>query len=545
LTLTTHNQMKRLIQFLVTVMALSGCQSLSKKNPADVITYTNIEKHIAELSADKYLGRMPMSQTEPAVIGYISEQMKEIGLEPASHGSFFQEVPILKVTSKISPFLTFTTPAGKVEIPKIADYISFSRKMEPEMTLGGSEVVFAGFGIVAPEYQRNDFAGIDVKGKTILIFVNDPGYGTEGPYFKGNTMTYYGRWTYKFEEAARQGAKACFIIHETGPAGYGWNVVSNSGETTKLYLQPADGYQSRCSFEGWISYGYAAKLFAGCGLDIAEVKKKAVSPDFKPFTLPAKASAWIRNSYSSGVSRNVCGMIRGKDRPEEAVVYTAHWDHLGVGRPVNGDSIYNGAIDNTTAVSWMLEIARAFKAGNQPERSVLFLSVTGEESGLLGSEYYTEHPLFPLPNTVACINTDGILFCGEFNDVTIIGKGLSELDGWVEKEAAKQGRYLTEEMFPEKGAFFRSDHFPFARRGVPVIYALGAKDAKKLGPEKTKEFVINQLKTIYHTPKDEYQPGRDDLSGVVKEAILMYHVGNDLANSTVFPSWNKGAEYSR
>jgi Zn-dependent M28 family amino/carboxypeptidase len=275
------------------------------------------------------------------------------------------------------------------------------------------------------------------------------------------------------------------------------------------------------------------------------VKKKAVSPDFKPFIMPVKASAWIKNSFGSGVSHNICGMIRGKKRPDEVLVYTAHWDHLGVGRPVNGDSIYNGAIDNTTAVSWMLEIARAFKAGTTPERSLLFLSVTGEESGLLGSEYYTENPLFPLSKTVACMNTDGIMFCGEFNDVTIIGKGLSELDQWVEKEAVKQGRYITGDQFPEKGAFFRSDHFSFAKKGVPVIYAQGASDAKKLGPEKTKEFVINQLKTVYHTPQDEYRPGRDDLSGVVKDAVLMYHVGNDLANSAAFPLWNKDAGYSR
>ena len=537
--------MKKSILLCLIITSIISCQSGKQKDLSGVITYTNIEKHIAELSSDKYLGRMPMSSTEPAVVEYIASQMKEIGLEPANQGSFFQEVPILKVTSKISPYLIFKTPDGNLEVPKMTDYVSFTRKMEEVLSLENSEVIFAGFGITAPEYNRNDFDGVDVKGKTILVFINDPGYGTEGPYFKGNTMTYYGRWTYKFEEAARQGAKACFIIHETGPAGYGWNVVSNNGETTKLYLQPEDGYQNRCSFEGWISYSSAAQLFARCGLDIEEVKKQSVSPAFKPFSLPVTVSATIKNQFETGISRNVCGVIKGKTRPDEAVVYTAHWDHLGVGKAIRGDSIYNGATDNASAISWMLEIARAFKAAPQTERSVLFISPTGEESGLLGAVYYCEHPFFRLDKTVACINTDVLLFAGEFNDVTLTGSGYSGLDQWVEAEAKRQGRYIANDPNPENGMFFRSDHFPFVKRGVPAIFAKGYSDAKKLGPVKTKELIAEYWKNIYHTPGDEYKPERDDLSGLVKDAYLMYNVGYRLANSAVFPAWKEGSEFRR
>ncbi len=530
---------------LLAAIGLLGCKSDPVKRGNEAITYAQIEKHIAILSADENLGRMPMTFTEPAVTGYIAGEMKSIGLEPAHNGSFFQEVPVLKVTSSISPMLSLTTPAGKLDIPKMDGYVSFTRKMKETLTLDNSEVIFAGFGITAPEFKRNDFRGVDVRGKTILVFVNDPGFGSEGDYFRGNTMTYYGRWTYKFEEAARQGAKACFIIHETGPAGYGWNVVSNNGETTKLYLEPEDGYRDRCDFEGWISHDMAREIFSRCGMDLDSVRKLAVSPDFRPFSLPLTASAWIKNRFETGTSRNVCGMIRGKVRPEEVIVYTAHWDHLGTGSVVNGDSIYNGATDNASAVAWMLEIARAFKSGPAPQRSLLFLSVTGEESGLLGSEYYTGHPFFAMNKTVACINTDVLLFLGEFNDVTLTGSAYSELDKWVVKRARVQHRYLADDPNPENGMFFRSDHFPFVKKGVPAIFAKGYSDARKLGPEKTKELIAEYWRSVYHTPRDEYHPGRDDLGGVVQDARLMYMVGFDLANSDDWPAWNSSSEFSR
>ncbi|HOF54379.1 MAG TPA: M28 family peptidase [Prolixibacteraceae bacterium] len=531
--------------FLLLLAMMYGCNRASIVKPGDVIIYSNIEKHVRVLSDDNFRGRMPGSPEEPDIIGYIAGQMKEIGLEPANGGSYFQEVPMLKVTGASSPFLVFETPGGRVELEKQTDYVSFTRKMEELITLDASEVVFAGYGIVAPEYGRNDFEGIDVKGKTILVFVNDPGYGASGEYFKGNEMTYYGRWTYKFEEAARQGARACFIIHEAGPAGYGWNVVSNNGETTSLYLMPDNGYADRCGIEGWISLSSAERLFQACGMELSAVKEQARNPDFRSYILPVTATASLRNRFDSTVSNNVCGIIRGKSRPGEVVVYTAHWDHLGVGTPVDGDSIYNGATDNASAVSWLLEIARAFKSGDQPERSLLFLSPTGEESGLLGSSWYTGHPFFAMDSTVACINTDVILFLGAFRDVALTGYGYSDLDRLVEKVAASLGRYVVADPNPENGMFFRSDQFPFVKKGVPAIFAKGYTDAVKLGKDKTAEMIADYWKLVYHTPQDEYHPDRDDLTGLVDDARLFYLVGNELANATEWPAWNPGSEFGK
>ena len=528
---------------LLTCIYLGSCSLVKNNLGENAIQYKNIEKHIAELSSDRYMGRMPMSSTEGITVDYIAAQMKEIGLEPANGGSFFQEVPLLAVNSKISNTLDFNTPKGLLKFEKLVDYVTFSRKMEAQQSLDHSELVFAGFGITAPEFGRDDFQGMDLTGKTILIFVNDPGYGTSDPYFKGNTMTYYGRWTYKFDEAARRGAKGCLIIHETGPAGYPWKVVANNGETTKLYLKPENDYQDRRAFEGWISKTAAEQLFAACGMNFQDAKKMAVQKDFKPVVLPVKVSGWMKSSFETNISRNVCGLIRGSKRPDEVVVYTAHWDHLGVGTVVNNDSIYNGATDNASAVAWMLEIARGFKNGAAPERSVLFLSVTAEESGLLGSGYYAEHPFFPMNKTVTVINTDVMLFMGKFKDVMLTGSGQSELDEWVRSEAEKQGRYIAPDPNPDNGMFFRSDQFPLVKQGVPAIYAKGYVDAEKYGKAETMKIVDRYWKETYHSPFDEFHPETDDLNGIVEDAKLLYHVGTNLANSEAWPGWNEGSEF--
>ena len=534
--------MKNLL-LLLSIILTCSCHTVNKYAGQETILYKNIEKHIAELSSDRYLGRMPMSSTEGITIDYIAAQMKEIGLEPANKGSYFQEVPLLAVNSKISQTLDFETPKGSLRLNKLVDYVTFSRRVEPEQSLDKSELVFAGFGITAPEYGRDDFQGMDLKGKTILVFVNDPGYGKTDDYFKGNTMTYYGRWTYKFEEAARRGAKGCLIIHETGPAGYPWQVVRNNGETTKLYLKTDDGYKERCAFEGWISLSSAEQLFTACGMSLDQAKKMAVQKDFKPVILPVKVSGAMKSTFETNVSRNVCGLIKGSKHPDEVIVYTAHWDHIGVGTPVKNDSIYNGATDNASAVSWMLEIARAFKSVPAPDRSILFVSVTSEESGLLGSSYYVEHPFFPMSKTVACINTDVMLFLGTFKDVMLYGSGQSQLDEWVKKAADNQGRYLAPDPNPENGMFFRSDQFPFVKKGVPAIYAKGYVEAEKYGKTETLKKIDQYWKQTYHSPFDEYNPATDDLSGVVEDAKLLYQVGTDLANSPEWPTWNEGSEF--
>lgn len=536
--------MKYFSLFIV-LISLGGCLSSNQPDGSEAIQYANIEKHIVELSDDKHQGRMPMSETEQGVIGYIADQMQEIGLEGAINGSYFQEVPILKVSSRISPTLDFSTPNGVIKLKKLTEYVSFSRKVQEEMVLENSEVIFAGFGINAGDFGRNDFDGVDVRGKTILVFVNDPGFGTDSAYFRGNEMTWYGRWTYKFEEAARQGAKACFIIHETAQAGYPWEVAANNGETTKLYPSPVDGNRDRCDFEGWLHLDAARRLFESCGINLDDVKKQAISPDFKPFALPLTVSGWMKNQFETGVSHNVCGMIRGTDRPDEALVYLAHWDHLGVGTVVKGDSIYNGATDNASAIAWMLEIARAFKAGPPPKRSVLFISPTAEESGLIGAEHYVAHPAVPMDKTVAVINSDVILFLGEFRDINLTGAGYSTLDELVAEEAAKLGRYVSQDPNPENGMFFRSDHFPFVKRGVPAVFAKGYTDAVKLGKEKTLEAIANYWATVYHTPQDEYVAQRDDLTGLVNDAVLFYKAGRRLTEEGIWPEWKEGSGFGR
>jgi Zn-dependent M28 family amino/carboxypeptidase len=536
--------MKNNLIFL-SLVYLSSCSDSNKEAGAEVIQYKNIEKHIVELSSDRYMGRMPMSDAEGLTVDYIAGAMKSIGLEPANNGSYFQDVPLLAVNSKISETLDFDTPKGVLKFQKLTDYVTFSRRMEGEQTLDHSGIVFAGFGITATEYGRDDFQGMDMTGKTIVVFVNDPGYGTSETSFKGNTMTYYGRWTYKFEEAARRGAKGCLIIHETGPAGYPWKVVSNNGETTKLYLKPENRYQDRCPFEGWISQIAAEQLFASCGMSLDQARRMALKRDFKPVVLPAKVSGWMKSRFTMNISRNVCGLIRGTKHPDEVIVYTAHWDHLGVGAPVNNDSIYNGATDNASAVAWMLEIARGFKSGPPPERSVLFLSVTGEESGLLGSSWYADHPFFPMGKTVACINSDVLLFLGKYKDVTLTGSGQSELDEWVRKSAEKQGRYVAPDPNPENGMFFRSDQFPLVKKGVPAIYAKGYTNAEKLGKEETLKALDRYWKKTYHTPFDQFNPLTDDLNGIVDDARLLFHVGYDLANSASWPSWNGNSEFKK
>ena len=534
--------MKNVILCLLTILSIS-CSYLLKNSGEDAILYKNIGKHISILSSDKFTGRMPTTGAEKLTTDYISSQMKEIGLEPANNGSYFQEVPLLSVSSKLANSLDFETPKGTLKLSKLTEYVAFSRRMEEELSLNQSQLIFAGFGITAPEYNRDDFQGMDLTGKTILVFVNDPGYGTNDTYFKGNTMTYYGRWTYKFEEAARRGAKGCLIVHETGQAGYPWQVVRNNGETTKLYLNPENGNKDRCAFEGWISKSSAEQLFSACGLSFEQAKQMALQKDFKPQILPVKVSGKMFNHFETKTSKNVCGLIRGSKRPDEAIVFTAHWDHLGIGTKVNGDSIYNGATDNASAVAWMLEIARAFKTAQPVERSVLFISVTCEESGLLGSGYYAEHPFFPMNKTVACINTDVMLFLGKFKDVMITGSGQSELDEWVNREAVKQGRYLAPDPNPENGMFFRSDQFPFVKQGVPAIYAKGYVDAVKYGKVETMKIVDKYWKETYHTPSDEYHPETADLSGIVEDAKLLYQVGTNLANSSAWPAWNKDSEF--
>lgn len=523
---------------------LTSCTSNYIDEAEQAIKYKDIEKHIAVLSGDDFMGRKPFTEGEDLTLAYLKREFQRIGLEPPVDGSYFQEVPLVEVNGKFGD-LHIKSADNELVLKPYDDFVVFSRRIEEEINLENTEMVFAGYGIVAPEYNWNDYQGIDVKGKIAVVIVNDPGYGSDNKtLFNGNAMTYYGRWTYKYEEAARQGAAGCLIIHETGPAGYPWSVVRNGVVGGKLYLQPEDGYKNRCSIEGWLTNASAQKLFEQAGLNFEAELIKAKRSEFQSFELPINASVSLKQHFKYDISKNVLGLIRGTDLADEVVIYTAHWDHLGIVDPIDGDSIVNGATDNASAVSWMLEIAEAFKQlKEKPRRSILFISVTAEESGLLGSSYYVENPLFPMGKTAAVFNTDVILFLGKFKDVTITGYGQSELDDYVARAAELQGRYAMGDLNPENGMYYRSDHFPFAKAGVPAMFGKGYSHHAKKGKDWTLEQIDNYWKNTYHKPSDEYHPERDNLDGLVDDAKLFFRVGVEISMDDYFPQWKDGSEF--
>jgi Zn-dependent M28 family amino/carboxypeptidase len=405
-------------------------------------------------------------------------------------------------------------------------------------------VVFVGYGIVAPEYNWNDYAGVDVRGKTVLMLVNDPGYATgDSALFTGRAMTYYGRWTYKFEEAARQGAAAALLIHETGPAGYPWAVVQGSWSGPQFTLANEQQNMDRCALEGWLTYEAAQRLLRLAGRDLEQLKAAAAQPGFRALPLGLQLSAALESTVRQVQSRNVLALLPGQKQPDEVVIYTAHWDHLGVNPSLAGDSIYNGALDNATGTAGLLALAHAFTTlPEPPARSVLFLAVTAEEQGLLGSTYYATHPVFPPAKTVAVLNMDGLNVLGPMRDVTVIGYGLSDLDDYAQAAAAAQGRYLRPDPEPEKGYYYRSDHFSFARIGIPALYLDAGIDHVVHGTEWTLKRRAEYVAQHYHKPSDEYNPSWD-LHGAVDDLRLLFHIGYQLANSTDFPNWREGTPF--
>ena len=426
------------------------------------------------------------------------------------------------------------------------DYVIRTENTDPLISLSSDEVIFAGFGIVAPEYNWNDYAGCDVKGKVVLVMVNDPGYGSgDSTLFKGNTMTYYGRWTYKFEEAARQGAKACLVIHNTKAASYPFSVVQNGFGGVHLILDTRnDKSEYRCPVEGWISEDAAKKLFMAASGDTS-LLLTAHHKGFRaiPLNLKVKTSMRLTSVYNK--SKNVIAKITGNRRPDEYIIYTAHWDHFGIGKPdETGDSIYNGAVDNASGTAAMLEIARAFKSlKNKPERTIIFLSVTGEEQGLLGSDYYVHHPIYPVRNTVANINMDGFKVNGKTKDVVIDGAGQSDLEDYLKKEAEGQGRYIAPETHPEAGYYFRSDHFNFAKVGIPALNVGGGIDLVEGGKETGIKLADEYNEKYYHHPSDEFDPVRWKLDGTMEDIQLFFLLGKRLAFETTWPKWKQGSEF--
>lgn len=510
---------------------------------SDTISKEGLIKHIQTLSSDEFQGRSPDSEGEEKTINYLKQQFQSLGLKPGNGESFFQKVPLVKITSDHDEHMKVTGDQSSLEFAFKDEMVANTRRMVDSVTLENSELVFTGYGIVAPEYNWNDYEGLDVSGKTVVVLVNDPGYATEDPeVFNGKAMTYYGRWTYKYEEASRQGAAGIIIVHETGPAGYPWEVVRNSFSGPQFLMEAEDDNMSRTIIEGWISTETAEKLFSEAGFDFTNQKKRALESDFTPVHLDLKASYSIRNtSIENSLSHNVLAELPGSERPDEYIVYSAHWDHFGVDDEGN---IYNGARDNATGLAAMLEVARAFSAlPDGPKRSVLFLPVTAEERGLLGSDYYATHPVKPLNKTVAVINMDALNIWGPTKDITVIGYGNSELDEYVEAVAEEQGRSVRTDPEPEKGLFYRMDHFSFAKQGVPALAAEHGADHVEHGEEWMLDTIDEWTAENYHKPSDMYDPEEWDLTGAVEDTKMYFLVGYKLAQEDTFPNWREGTEF--
>jgi Zn-dependent M28 family amino/carboxypeptidase len=541
--------MKNYLILLFIILLPTACITKEKdfRNAVKSISIPDLENSVSELGSDRFMGRKPFTEGEEITVNYLAEQLRLIGFKPAFNDSYFQEVPMVEIRSSINgvtitkssnTISTFSTPDEAAIISPIQD---------KEITVSNSEIVFAGFGIVAPEYGWNDYADLDVKGRTVIVMINDPGlYAGDSSFFKGREMTYYGRWTYKYEEAARQGAEGIIIIHETEGAGYTYAVPRKSSITSRFYLNKNENNQALCRFTGWLSAQAADKLFAGCGLNITKLRLDACKKGFRGFPLKMQISLTIRNTVKYNNSRNVGGILKGRKRPGESIIYTAHWDHFGIGEPENGDSIYNGAVDNGTSMAWALAIGKAFsRLKRKPERSAIILFPTSEEQGLIGSIYYTEHPVLPMEQTVACINNDLLLPIGRMKDVMITGYGQSELDDFVEKTASAQGRYVVKDPNSHTGMYFRSDHFAFAAKGVPSLYARGNIDSREFGKEwtasKEKEYIENR----YHRPADNYEPENWNFEGIAEDAVLAFNIGYDLAISDYFPKWKAESEFKQ
>ncbi len=533
---------------VVALIVNGGCSPENEQNSVETlldsaITEPDLQEHIQTLASDEFEGRMPFTEGEKKTIQYLENAFKTTGLEPGNGDSYFQAVPLVEIEAMPAETMTIEGSDESVELDYREDFVALTRRVTDRVEIDNSELVFCGFGIVAPEYDWNDYEGVDMTGKTAVVLVNDPGFGTsDSTFFKGNTMTYYGRWTYKYEEAARQGAEGVVIIHNTAPAGYAWNVVQSSWTGKALYLKSEDGNQSRCAFEGWISQQSARQL-----MEMATIENylgQARKPGFQPIPMEMAVNLTMDVAYQEATSQNVIAKRTGSERSDEYVIYSAHWDHLGVGKPINGDSIYNGALDNATGTAVLLEVANAFsQLEKAPKRTVLFLAVTAEEQGLLGSAYYAENPIYPVNKTVANINMDGIHFRGPMKDLTIVGYGQSELDEYAETVAKEQGRYIMPDPNAEKGYFFRSDHFSFAKVGIPALYASGEYEQAEQGVEWTRAKMDEWTQRDYHQPSDEYIEGEWNLAGMVQDAQLLFKVGYQISNEETFPEWKPGSEF--
>lgn len=540
---------------LLCVLALTACQPTENSKLAPAADDTGAETELAEssfnpnfrdyfrtLASDEFMGRAPATKGEEITVAYIEQQFKRFGLQPANQGSYRQPVPVMQIDPVQVSSLSFSGDQAPADYIYRQDMMAWSSQMLTDIAVDSSDVVFVGYGIVAPEYNWNDYEGLDVAGKTVVMFVNDPGYATQdAELFNGNAMTYYGRWTYKYEEAARQGAAMALIVHETAPASYGWHVVAGTSPI-RFELANENKNMDRAQVEGWLSQQGAERLFASAGYDLESLRQEALSGNFQAIPLNVQASISIKNNLRSLQSDNVIGYIEGTTYPDETVIYMAHWDHFGMDFSLPDNQVFNGAQDNAGGVAALLAIAERMAAEEPPERSVVFMSWAVEERGLLGSAWYAANPLFPLETTVAGVNMDVINVHGPMKDVMVVGYNSSELETMLEHYSKQQNRYIVAEPTPEDGFYYRSDHFSLAKVGVPMLYARGGIDhvahGKAWGLEQ--RHIYNSQH--YHKVTDEFHEDWD-LRGAAQDMHLFYHIGKELANTRQWPNWYQGNEF--
>jgi Zn-dependent M28 family amino/carboxypeptidase len=548
--------MQRLSRVAFVLVAAAFCPAALPAPAAEpsfpAIDGSAVLEHTKVLASDAFEGRAPGTPGEERTVAYLIEHLRKIGLQPGNpDGSWVQRIPLVGTTVQGTPALVFRKGTVERRLAWRDDYVAWTKRVVERVGLDASDLVFVGYGVQAPEYQWDDFKGADVRGKTIVVLVGDPPVSDPAKpdrldprVFGGKAMTYYGRWTYKYEVAAKLGAAGVLIVHETEPAGYPFAVVQ--GKTTEQFdLETPDGNASRAAVEGWITLAQAKALFQMAGQDFEALERRAATRAFRPVPLGVTASVSLLNSIRKVPSANVVARLEGSDPllKDEWVVYTTHWDHFGVGPAVNGDTIYHGAIDNASGTGGLIELARAFAGTTpRPRRSILFLFVTAEEQGLLGSTGYAEHPLYPLAKTVAALNLDALNVHGRTRDLTIVGLGLSDLDDVLRRAAAAQGRVVRPDPMPEKGSYYRSDHFPFARKGVPSVHAGGGVEYVAKPAEYGRRIREEYIRNDYHKPSDTVRLDWD-MSGAVEDLELYLRAGYDIASAATRPEWKAGTEW--
>ncbi|WP_193049165.1 M28 family metallopeptidase [Pseudoalteromonas undina] len=532
---------------LITTAILAGCATTSITSDDLAKGYNSIQadeiaKHVKVLASDEFGGRAPSSEGEKLTLDYLTKEFTALGFEPGNGDSFFQEVPLVSLEADSDMVLNI----GGKDYQYKKDMVMGSSRISAQEGIANSELVFVGYGVNAPEYNWNDYEGLDVKGKTVVMLVNDPGFATKDPnLFTGDAMTYYGRWTYKYEEASRQGAAGAIIIHETAPASYPWSVVENSWSGEQFGFVKDNNNMDRVAVEGWVTVDVAKELFTKAGLDFDTAKAEAAKGAYHVDMGDLAATVNVKNTIKKSVSYNFIATLPGSKTPDEHIIYSAHWDHLGTDKNRKGDQIYNGAHDNATGTAGMIEVAEAFtKLGKRPDRSMTFLAVTAEEQGLLGSKYYAANPVIPANKTVANINMDSLNLLGKVKDISVVGIGKSQMDELLATAAKEQGRTVSGDPKPSSGGYYRSDHFAFANMGVPAMYAGGGSEAFDEETANYRKRMSLVLRGCYHQPCDRY---RDewDLSGAVQDLQLFYKVGFDISQQTQWPTWNENSEFQR